>query len=99
MLSERSRRMQLLAAMMKGGALGTRRAGRIACAELLAIEVHAEQARVDSIAQLVRPLRQVIEHLTAANDHEGVSHDVVVLESDEVIADLIALAVQAEGHS
>ena len=98
MLGERGRRMQLLAAMMKGGALAPHRAGRIACAELLAIEVHAERAHVESIAQLVRPLRHVIEHLTA-NDHVGVSHDVVVLESDEVIADLIALAVEAEGHS
>ncbi len=99
MLGERARRMQLLAALLRSGALGTRRAGRIACAELLAIEEHAASASFDSMAELVRPLRQVIEHLTAANDHEVVSHDVIVLESEEVIADLIALAVEAEGHS
>jgi CheY-like chemotaxis protein len=99
MLGERARRMQLLAAMMKGGALAPGRAGRIACAELLAIEAHAERAQLESIAQLARPLRHVIEYVTAANQQGGVSHDVVVLESDEVIADLIALAVEAEGHS
>jgi CheY-like chemotaxis protein len=99
MLGERARRMQLLAAMLRSGALGAPRAGRIVCAELQAIETHAEQARLESIAQLVRPLRHVVEHLTEANQPESVSHDVIVLESEEVIADLIALAVEAEGHS
>jgi CheY-like chemotaxis protein len=99
MLGERARRMQLLAAMLRGGALTPRRAGRVACAELLAIESHAGDLQLDPLAGLVRPLRQIVEDLTRANDLEGVSHDVIVLESEEVIADLIALAVEAEGHS
>jgi CheY-like chemotaxis protein len=99
MLHERARRMQLLAALLRGGALTPSRAGRIVSAELLAIEAYAERGDLEVIASLARPLRQVFEHLSAANRHEGVSHDVLVLESEEVIADLIALAVEAEGHS
>jgi hypothetical protein len=60
MLGERARRVQLLAAMLPSGALGSRRAGCIACAELQVIEEHAHRTSIDPMAQLVRPLRQVM---------------------------------------
>lgn len=99
LVAQRARRIELLAALLRGGGLTPARAARILDAELTSVDRALDGAGLDPIAAMTCSLRAVIDHLGGVDPSRDTRvHDVLILDSDEVTADLVAIAVEAEGH-
>jgi CheY-like chemotaxis protein len=99
MLDERGRRTELLAALTRGGGLENVRVAQVLRAELAELESGAAEAGMEGLAQMARATREVVEHLGGVRIVHWRQRDVLVLDDNEVTRDLIALALEAEGHS
>lgn len=98
-IEQHARRMELVAALLGGGGLSPAQAARIVRAELHDLEGDAEEAQLDALATLLRSTGEVLARMdTPGSVPVEHSHDVLVLDDDEVTRDLIALAVEAQGH-
>jgi PleD family two-component response regulator len=96
---ECSRRTELLAALVRAGGLPASRAARIVRAELGALESRADLVGLESLAQTARALQDLVGHLGGIDETlEPDARDVVVLDDNEITRELLALAIQAEGH-
>jgi CheY-like chemotaxis protein len=99
LLEDRARRTELLAALVGAGGLPPDRAASVLCAELGELEVSAREVGLDGMVAMARAARRVVEHLGGGVKVEHWrQREVVVLDDNEVTRDLIALALQAEGH-
>ncbi len=92
--------MDLLAALLGAGGLSAKRAARILHAELSAVEAGTEGNGLDAVAGMSAAARRVLQRLAGLAESElQPGRDILVLDSDEVTGDLVALAIEAEGHS
>jgi CheY-like chemotaxis protein len=98
LFEERGRRAELLAALVSAGGLPRDRAARVIQAELATLEAHAERVGLESLAQMAHGLRDLVGHLGGVAEAEVICRDVIVLDDNEVTRELLALAIQAEGH-
>ena len=98
LLEDRARRTELLAALATAGGLPSERAACVLCAELGELETSAREVGLDGLVALVRATRRVVEHLGGVKVAHWRQREVVVLDDNEITRDLIALALQAEGH-
>ena len=98
LLEDRARRTELLAALATAGGLPSERAACVLCAELGELEISAREVGLDGLVAMVRATRRVIEHLGGVKVAHWRQREVVVLDDNEITRDLIALALQAEGH-
>lgn len=98
-LEERARRADLLAALLQAKGLPPERGVRALQSALGAIIASAEEAHVLSLSSLGRALQNVIGNLGIARvPVPARTLDVLVLDEIEVSRDLVALAVEAQGH-
>lgn len=99
-LEERARRAELLNALLQAKGISTDRAVRALQAALGAIVASAEEAHLSSLASLGTALQSALGELglTPAQRSTSRSRDVLVLDETEVSRDLVALAVEANGH-
>jgi CheY-like chemotaxis protein len=96
---ERGRRTELLAALTRAGGLEAQRAAYVLRAELRDLEAAAAAAALDGLASMARATRELVEHLGGVRVVHWKHRDVVVLDDNEITRDLLALALEAEGHS
>lgn len=99
-LEERARRAELLTVMLQAQGLSPASGVRALQAALGAIVASAEEAHLKSLASLTRALQAAIGELGIATS-QGPSarvFDVLVLDETEISRDLVALAVEAQGH-
>jgi CheY-like chemotaxis protein len=96
---ERGRRTELLAALTRAGGLEGPRAARVLRAELQDLETAARTADLHGVAAMVRATREIVEHLGGERIALWRHRDVLVLDDNEITRDLLALALEAEGHS
>jgi CheY-like chemotaxis protein len=94
-LDERARRAELLVALLQAKGMSTERALRALQAALGAIVASAEDARLQSLATLGTALQAALGEL---GSNPARSLDVLVLDETEISRDLVALAVEAQGH-
>jgi CheY-like chemotaxis protein len=97
-LDDRARRTELLAALAGAGGFGPEGAASVLAAELGELETTAREVGLDGVVAMVRAARRVIEQLGGVRARPGQPREVIVLDEDEITRDLIALALQAEGH-
>jgi CheY-like chemotaxis protein len=97
-LDDRARRTELLAALAGAGGLDHEHTGRVLCAELGELETSAREVGLDGMVAMARALRRVVDHLGGGRPAPRPQRDAIVLDDDEITRDLIALALQAEGH-
>lgn len=98
LLEDRARRTELLAALAGAGGLPPERAANVLCAELGELEIAAREVGLDGLVAMARAARRVVEHLGGVKIAQWRQREVVVLDDNEITRDLIALALQAEGH-
>jgi CheY-like chemotaxis protein len=98
LLEDRARRTELLAALATAGGLEPERAANVLCAELGELEIAAREVGLDGLVAMARAARRVVEHLGGVKIAHWKQREVVVLDDNEITRDLIALALQAEGH-
>jgi CheY-like chemotaxis protein len=98
MLEDRARRTDLLAAMAGAGGLAPERAATALCAELGELEASAAGTELDGLVAMARAARKIVEYLSGVTIEPWRQRDVIVLDDNEVTRDLIALALQADGH-
>lgn len=99
-LEERARRAELLTVMLQAQGLSPASGVRALQAALGAIVASAEETHLDSLASLSRALQAAIGEL-GISPTQGTSaraFDVLVLDETEISRDLVALAVEAQGH-
>jgi CheY-like chemotaxis protein len=96
---DRGRRTELLAALTRAGGLEAQRAACVLRAELRDLETAAGAADLPSVAAMVRATREIVEHLGGVRIPLWKSRDVAVLDDNEITRDLLALALEAEGHT
>jgi CheY-like chemotaxis protein len=96
---ERGRRTELLAALTRAGGLEPRNAANVLRVELRDLETAATAASLDGLAAMARATREVVEHLGGLRIEHWRQRDVLVLDDNEVTRDLLALALEAEGHT
>jgi CheY-like chemotaxis protein len=100
-LDERARRAELMNALLRAGGLTPQSAVHALQAALGAIEASATDANLPTLANLSSALRQAIGALGIGEptlDEERVV-DTLVLDESELSRDLVALAVEAQGHT
>lgn len=97
-LEDRARRTELLAALAGAGGFGPEGTASVLAAELGELETTAREVGLDGVVAMVRAARRVIEQLGGVRPRHGQPRELIVLDEDEITRDLIALAVQAEGH-
>ncbi|HMG58006.1 MAG TPA: response regulator [Kofleriaceae bacterium] len=97
-LEDRARRTELVAALAGAGGLDRERAARVLCAELGELETSAREVGLDGMTAMARAMRRVVEHLGDGRPGDWLQREVIVLDDNEITRDLIALALQAEGH-
>ncbi len=100
-LDERARRAELLNALLSAGGIPKESAVLALQAALGAIVASASDASLPTLASLATALRTAIGNLGIA---EGASDDLrvvdtLVLDDSELQRDLVALAVEAQGHT
>jgi CheY-like chemotaxis protein len=99
-LDERARRVELMSALLRAGGLPPEHAVNALQAALAAIVTSANDATLPTLANLASALRVAIGHLgigrPIADDERVV--DTLVLDESELSRDLVALAVEAQGH-
>jgi CheY-like chemotaxis protein len=98
LLEDRARRTELLAALASAGGLPPERAASVLCAELGELEIAAREVGLDGLVAMARAARRVVEHLGGVRFAHWQQREVIVLDDNEITRDLIALALQAEGH-
>ena len=98
LLEERARRIELVEALAGAGGLKPERTASVLCAELYELETAATEVGLNGLGALARAMCRVIEHLGGAKPAPPRQREVIVLDDNEVTRDLIALALQAEGH-
>jgi CheY-like chemotaxis protein len=96
---ERGRRTALLAALTRAGGLEGARAACVLRAELRDLETAATAADMPGITAMVRATREIVEHLGGVRLPLWRVRDVLVLDDNEITRDLLALALEAEGHT
>jgi CheY-like chemotaxis protein len=97
-LEERARRAELLAALLQGKGMMPERGARALQAMLGAVAASAEEAHLPSLASLGRALQMAIGELGVTKPGPTRTLDVLVLDGSEVSRDLVALAVESQGH-
>jgi len=99
-LEERARRVEMLTALLQAKGLPPGRGVRALQAALGAIVTSAEEAHLPSLGSLARALEAAIGELGVPREGGAQARtlDVLVLDETEVSRDLVALAVEAEGH-
>jgi CheY-like chemotaxis protein len=100
-LDDRARRAELMNALLQAGGLPPESAVRALQAALGAIIASAEDANLPTLANLSSALRSAIGNLgigEAIFDDMRVV-DTLVLDESELSRDLVALAVEAQGHT
>lgn len=100
-LEERARRAELLTVMLQAQGLSPASGVRALQAALGAIVASAEETHLASLASLARALQSAIGELGISTARASVSSrclDVLVLDEHEISRDLVALAVEAQGH-
>lgn len=98
-IDEIARRTELAAALLRAGGIPPESGTRALCSQLEAIRAAAAEVDEQSIASLVSALRMGFEKVGGiAGEDESPVHDMLVVEPDEVSRDLIALAVETQGH-
>lgn len=99
-LEERARRAELLTVMLQAQGLSPASGVRALQAALGAIVASAEETHLTSLASLSRALQAAIGELGISPVQGGSvrTFDVLVLDETEVSRDLVALAVEAQGH-
>lgn len=99
-LEDRTRRVELLTSLLRGGAIPPASAVRALSAALGAIETSADDARLTSLADLFAALRAAIGNLGVGRppltDQRLV--DTLVFDEEQHPRDLVALAVETRGH-
>jgi len=98
MLEERARRTELLAALAGAGGVDAEHTANVLCAELGELETSAREVSLDGLVAMARATRRVVELLGGGKLQHWRQREVVVLDDNEITRDLIALALQAEGH-
>lgn len=98
MLEERARRTELLAALAGAGGIDAEHTANVLCAELGELETSAREVSLDGLVAMARATRRVVELLGGCKLQHWRQREVVVLDDNEITRDLIALALQAEGH-
>jgi CheY-like chemotaxis protein len=100
-LDERARRAELMNALLRAGGLQPEAAVRVLQAALGAIVASATDANLPTLANLSSALRTAIGNLgigaPIVDDARVV--DTLVLDESELSRDLVALAVEAQGHT
>lgn len=96
---ERGRRTALLSALTRAGGLEGARAACVLRAELRDLETAAAAAELPAISAMVRATREIVEHLGGVRIPLWRHRDVLVLDDNEITRDLLALALEAEGHT
>lgn len=99
-LEERARRAELLTVMLQAQGLSPASGVRALQAALRAIVASAEETHLKSLASLTRALDAAIGQLGIDTAGSAVARtfDVLVLDETEISRDLVALAVEAQGH-
>jgi CheY-like chemotaxis protein len=99
-LEERARRAELLTVMLQAQGISPSSGVRALQAALGAIVTSAEEAHLKSLASLTRALQAAIGELGigATETMASRTFDVLVLDETEISRDLVALAVEAQGH-
>lgn len=99
-LEERARRAELLTVMLQAQGLSPSSGVCALQAALGAIVASAEEAHLKSLASLARALQAAIGELGIPTAHQTSARrlDVLVLDESEISRDLVALAVEAQGH-
>lgn len=99
-LDAQARRVELLTALLQANGMLPERGVRALQAALGAIVASAEGAQLKSLASLAQALASALDHLglTDALSLPQRSLDVLVLDETEISRDLVALAVEAQGH-
>jgi hypothetical protein len=98
-IDEVARRTELVAALLRAGGIAPAAGARAIASQLDAIGTAAADTNEQPIASLVSALRMAVERLgRIADEHAPPVRDVLVLEPDAVSRDLIALAVESQGH-
>jgi CheY-like chemotaxis protein len=100
-LDDRARRAELMNALLSAGGLTPESAVHALQAALGAIVASAKDANLPTLANLSSALRTAIGALgigTSTLDEEQVV-DTLVLDESELSRDLVALAVEAQGHT
>jgi CheY-like chemotaxis protein len=100
-LDARARRAELMGALLSGGGLSPESAIRALQAALGAVALSAADANLPPISRFAAALRTVMGHLGIAtrgrNDAQIV--DTLVFDESELSRDLVALAVESQGHT
>lgn len=98
-IDEVGRRTELAAALLSAGGIPAASAARALRSQLDVIRAASLEAEEQSIASLVSALMMALERLGGiAGEDESPVRDMLVVEPDEVSRDLIALAVESQGH-
>jgi CheY-like chemotaxis protein len=100
-LEERARRADLLTALLAAGGISPANAVLTLQSSLGAVAKSASEAGLGSLAQFVEATRQAIGNLGVGPrlDDELRVVDTVVFDENELQRDLVALAVEARGHT
>jgi CheY-like chemotaxis protein len=99
-LEERARRAELLTVMLQAQGLSSESGVCALQAALGAIVASAEETHLTSLASLARALQNAIGELGIPTTRAAPARrlDVLVLDETEISRDLVALAVEAQGH-
>jgi CheY-like chemotaxis protein len=100
-LEERARRADLLTALLAAGGISPANTVLTLQSSLGAVAKSASEAGLGSLAQFVEATRQAIGYLGVGPrlDDELRVVDTVVFDENELQRDLVALAVEARGHT
>jgi CheY-like chemotaxis protein len=98
-LDDLARRIEMLTALLQTNGLTRAQGSRALQAALAAVAANAEEAHVESLGALARSLKSAVGELVADTSVDSKDAlDVIVLDASEISRDLVALAVEAEGH-
>jgi CheY-like chemotaxis protein len=98
-IDEIGRRTELAVALLSASGIAPSLAARALCSQLEAIQVVASAHNGLPLASLAGALRMAFEKLGGLTaDEESPVRDMLVVDPEEVSRDLIALAVETQGH-
>ena len=100
LIDDRARRVELLCATLRGGGLAVQEAAKVLQVELADLERDAQRDGIEPLAALAAATRSIVEHIVGLeNLADEDRRDILILDDSEVTTDLIALAIEAQGHS
>lgn len=99
-LSERARRMRLMTSLLRSGGLPAESAVNVIRASLAAVEQSGGDANIAPLTDIADALRDAVSSLGISPPvtDEARLVDTLVFDEGEVTRDLVALAVEANGH-